>query len=454
MASTYLSRTPSSASNRKTWTWSAWVKRSSLSTGNQVLFQGIEGGFPEKIQFTGSDILEYDHDISGTDYTVFVTDRRFRDTNGWYHIVVAKDTTQSTETNRVKIYVNGEQQSLSEYQLGYPPQNYDGAINNNVVHNIGANNSSSSEVFDGCMSHVHFTDGNVYDASTFGLTDATTGAWKINTAPNVTYGTNGYFIFNNDSSVTDQSGQSNNWTVATGTLTKTEDCPSNVFATLNPLADYHANITFSYGNNKTVSPGDRHDFAVSTLGMNVGSGKFYAEFKLVAAAGSDHCVVGISDHNYMGNNEELSQENYSIAYVNGGTLRSSGTNAATGVGTYTAGDIIGVAVDMENLKIYWHKNGTYVNSGDPTSGSTGTGAVSIHNINTSPNSSSRGQGNYFLAVGNWHSGAASTWEANFGNGYFGTTAVSSAGTNASNNGIFEYDVPSGYTALSTKGLNL
>ena len=237
MASTYLSRTPSSASNRKTWTWSAWVKRSSLSTGNQVLFQGIEGGFPEKIQFTGSDILEYDHDISGTDYTVYV-DRRFRDVNAWYHIVVAKDTTQSTETNRIKIYVNGEQQSLSEYQLGYPPQNYDGAINNNVVHNIGANNSSSSEVFDGCMSHVHFCDGSALAPTVFGSTDSTTGEWKINTSPSFTPGTNGFTILKDGNTITDQSSNSNNFTLGAGTLTNTEDCPSNVFATFNPLIYY------------------------------------------------------------------------------------------------------------------------------------------------------------------------------------------------------------------------
>jgi hypothetical protein len=453
MASTGLSKTfSSSPTNNKKGTISLWMKRSALGSCQIGPSVAGAGGGNCGLQIDNNDKLYmYLAYVGGTWYGEFLTNRKFRDINAWYHIVIAWDTTQSTSTDRMKLYVNGVQET-SLATANYPDQDRVTTFGNATAHYINYWNNGA--YFDGVMSHLHYTDGYTYAASDFGETDSTTGEWKIKTNPNVTYGNNGYFILKDGNSVTDQSGQSNNWTVATGTLTKTEDCPSNVFATLNPLADYHANITFSYGNNKTVSPGDRHDFAVSTLGMNVGSGKFYAEFKLVAAAGSDHCVVGISDHNYMGNNEELSQENYSIAYVNGGTLRSSGTNAATGVGTYTAGDIIGVAVDMENLKIYWHKNGTYVNSGDPTSGSTGTGAVSIHNINTSPNSSSRGQGNYFLAVGNWHSGAASTWEANFGNGYFGTTAVSSAGTNASNNGIFEYDVPSGYTALSTKGLNL
>ena len=110
-------------------------------------------------------------------------------------------------------------------------------------------------------------------------------------------------------------------------------------------------------------------------------------------------------------------------------------------------------MDLDNNKLYFAKNGTWQDSGDPTSGSTGTGAVSVHNINTSPNSSIRGQGTYFFAAGNWHTSGSTTWESNFGNGYFGTTAISSAGTNTSGIGIFEYDVPTGYTALSTKGLN-
>ena len=155
MASAQLSRTPSSASNRRTWTWSGWVKKSSLG-GNQVLFEGLDGGFPEKIQFTSRDRIEYDHDIAGTDYTIYSA-KRFRDLSAWYHIVVAKDTTQATETDRIKFYVNNEQVAMTEEALGYPGQNYEGAINKNVAHYIGANNGS--EYFDGQMAHVNVVDG-------------------------------------------------------------------------------------------------------------------------------------------------------------------------------------------------------------------------------------------------------------------------------------------------------
>jgi len=447
MASTYLNKTYSSAGNRNKWTVSVWLKRSKLGAESPIFTCVPNGNFETFCGFGSNDTITFKQKNDGSSTGQYVTNRKFRDTNGFYHLVFVYDKDNSTAGDRGIIYVNGVRETSFSTSSNFSDVSTWNSTNEMWIGRAG------SSYFDGVMSHFHFVDGSALAPTVFGSTDSTTGEWKINTSPSYTVGTNGFFILKDGNSVTDSSTNSNAWSVGGGTLTKSEDCASNVFATFNPLADYHANCTFSNGNNKIVSPGDRHDFAVSTLAMNVGSGKYYAEFKLVAAAGSDHCVVGISDHNYMGNNEELSQENYSIAYVNGGALRSSGTNAATGVGTYTAGDIIGVAVDMENLKIYWHKNGTYVNSGVPTSGSTGTGAVSIHNISTSPNSSSRGQGTYFFAAGNWHSGASSTWEANFGNGYFGTTAVSSAGTNASGLGIFEYDVPTGYTALCTKGLN-
>ena len=169
---------------------------------------------------------------------------------------------------------------------------------------------------------------------------------------------------------------------------------------------------------------------------------------------TDYSTIGISDHSYQGSNQELSEDNYSYAYYNYGSdsaVRANGSNVLTSMPDFGNGDIIGVAVDLENHKLYFSKNGTFINSGDPTSGSTGTGAVSIQDLSSV--TSSYGQGVYFFAIGLWHGSYSGSYSANFGNGYFGTTAVSSAGTNASGNGIFEYDVPTGYTALSTKGLN-
>jgi len=442
MASAQLTRTPSSASNRRTWTWSAWVKRSSLSTGNQVLFEGIQGGFPEKLQFTSGDYLEYDHDIAGTDYTVYTT-RLFRDVNAWYHIMWVKDTTQATETDRIKLYVNGEQQTLTEHQLGYPGQNYEGAINNNVTHYIGANNGS--EYFDGQMAHVNFVDGTALAPAAFGEADTTTGIWRPKVSPSVTYSTNGFFLkMDNAANMgLDSGGGSNNFTTG-GTIIQTKDTPSNVFATLNPLNVPTSNApTFANVNNTSTTPGSSGRFGgTSTLGMS--AGKYYWEAKYVIS-GLPRGEFGVSyDPGEQARNNSTAS-NYADAWCyqsEGGHIRNNNSNLDQEA-TYTNGDIVMCALDLTNNKIYFGKNGTWVNSGDPTSGASGTGAYSVTADKT-----------YFTITSDNTSGSdQQTYQFNFGNGYFGTTAVSSAQNPDDGNGIFEYDVPAGYRALCTKSLN-
>ena len=459
MPSTYLTRTPSSAGNRKTWTWSSWCKFSKNADIDTLLSVGADSSNRTKIirnNIQNGDI-RFLYSVGAVQYDV-VTSALYRDNSAWYHIVVAVDTTQATSSNRVKIYINGEQ-ITSFSTANYLPQNTDTDINTTNAHYIGRYSYSASNYMDGSMAHVHFVDGTAYDASAFGETDATTGEWKIKTSPSVTYGTNGFFILKDGNSVTDQSGNGNNFTVAGGTLTNTEDNPSNVFATLNPLSLYPSTGALSNANNTYASTSANMDFSVSTLGMNSGSGKFYCEVKI--SSSSSYNMIGISDHSYQGSNQELSEDNYSYAYYSdssvgetGGAVRSNAIGILTGMPNYGVNDIIGIAVDLENHKLYFHKNGTWINSGDPTSGATGTGAVSINDLNATPNTDSRGQGVYFFGCGDWHTSSGGTYQFNFGNGYFGTTAVASAGTNASGIGIFEYDVPTGYTALSTKGLNL
>ena len=428
MAGTYLLRTPSSASNRKTWTWSAWVKRSELSASNQVLFEGRDSsGFVEKLQFNSAAKLEYDHDIAGTDYTVR-SDMVFRDTSNWYHIMVAKDTTQATETNRIKVYVNGEQQTLSEYQLGYPPQNYDGLINSTNAHYVGSN--STSEYFSGLMSHIHFIDGTAYDASAFGKYDAN-GVWTIKTSPSVTYGTNGFFILKDGNSVTDQSGRGNNFTVGGGTLTDLKDNPDNVFATMNALSKSLSNVVLSKGNTIIRNDASANGNVLGTIAL--GNGKYYWEnyrhgggnigcgLTLASVDGSNHSAIHGSRVNYY-QDGNIYQNGFGLSDIN------------TGV-TYSDTDIIGVSVDTEGGTIKFYKNGALVNNSSQT------------------NSAFTYAQNELIPF--WYVNNGGEWRTNFGNGYFGTTAITSAGTNASGNGIFEYDVqPTDATALSTKGLNL
>jgi len=448
MASTLIQRTPSGG-NRKKWTWSAWIKFSAVPSANTYLWSGYSGS-----NNTGYLSAYFDNDsqlnIGAWTVVFFNTKRAFRDVNAWYHIVIVMDTAQATAANRLKLYINGVEETVFDSDnRSSISQDSDMGYNSNGVHTIGGYQSSGSAYvrFDGIMSHVHFTDGYAYTPSAFGETDATTGEWKINTTPSVSYGTTGYWIFKDNAGITDQSPNSNNWT-ATGTLTPTQDNPSNVFATLNPLIVPTSNApTFSFGNTKvaTMNADPGHFGGASTLGAS--SGKWYFEVKLSATTSTNAFFIGVSyDPFEMARQGTTASAQYAaptyLYYGYNGNKFNNGSNSSYG-NSYTVGDIIGVALDLDNHKLYFHKNGTYQNSGVPTSGSTGTG--SAFDLTTGET--------YFLVLSDG-GGAVCTFECNFGNGYFGTTAVSSAGTNASNNGIFEYDVPAGYTALSTKGLNL
>ena len=163
--SAYLSRTPSSAGNRKTWTWSGWVKRGNLSTGNQNLFRAAVGGNSDRFLFDGSDRLWMIWSDT-TDGSLLST-KVFRDTSSWYHIVMVSDTTQSTAANRFKMYVNGEE-ITGWTTAAYPSQNRDGGINNTVTHNIGT--VGASQFFDGYLAEINFIDGTALTPASFGET--------------------------------------------------------------------------------------------------------------------------------------------------------------------------------------------------------------------------------------------------------------------------------------------
>ena len=253
MASTYLTRTVSSAGNRKTWTVSLWIKICEDDFSDNLGILDRAGGYPDwDIGIDSSNQIRIRSAQAANNVQLDLrSNNKLRDVNAWYHIVFKVDTTQATEANRAKIYLNGEEVSYAISTR--PSQNTDLLFN--VAETILINRYDNSTPRPCVMSHFHFTDGYAYDASAFGSTDATTGEWKINTSPSVTYGTNGFFILKDGNSVTDQSGNSNNWTVGGGTLTKTEDNPSNVFATLNPLYTFDASLTYTKGNTVVADSG-------------------------------------------------------------------------------------------------------------------------------------------------------------------------------------------------------
>jgi len=462
MATTYLHSNTGTATNAKKFTLSMWIKRAKLCDSNsQRFYQGYKDGNDRfYVMFDNTsgtpDAIWIYAVTGGTIELYWTSSRRFRDTNGWYHIVFSADSTQASQGDRFKVYVNGVEET-SWTKTNNPSQNIDWgnqlAQTNNTLTISGT--ESHSQLFDGSMSHIHFIDGTAYDASAFGSQDATTGEWKINTSPSVTYGNNGYFILKDGNSVTDQSPNTNNFTVGAGTLTKTEDCPSNVFNTFNPLDDYYEAGTFYNGNTtyQTGTASNKYGRNTSTLGMT--SGKFYWEVKPVSVNTSIdyYPVIGITASQITGSQDYVGKAatdySWSTNQDGSSTVKYNNNNDTAWGNHFALNSIVGVAVDLDNNKIYFSKDGVWQESGDPTSGSTGTGAAF-----TITSASSTPLGAYFPSLSNYDGTGYVKFEANFGNGYFGTTAVASAGTNASGIGIFEYAVPTGYTALSTKGLNL
>ena len=460
---TKLARTGTSSTNATKFTWSAWVKKSSTGSTQMLLYNYLDGNNKSQLAFLDNEKLYY-YDKDGGDLQAEVTTTaRYRDCNGWYHICLIGDSTDGTQGDRIQLYVNGVRQTMTGT---YPDANDSLGMKVHTGtnhHVIGTNADSTSNPFSGIMSHVHYVDGIDYPATTFGSVDSTTGEWKINTSPSIStsdYGNNGYFILKDTNSGTDQSGNSHNLTVTSGTLTKTEDCPDNVFATWNANLRQNSTASFAYGNTaQTTNSSHQADVTASgftTLGMT--KGKWYAEFKMNAAS---YTILGVSCD--INSNQQGSTGNmYSFIYNNKGfayysedgkAAYNNGTNQFVSYGnTYATGDIIGIALDLDNYKLYFSKNGVWQNSGDPTSGSTGTGSTQAAGTPALPTFT--GDNEYFFCHADYSQTAQSQVFANFGNGYFGTTAVASAGTNASGIGIFEYDVPAGYTALSTKGLNL
>jgi hypothetical protein len=434
MASTYLSRTLTTPTNRRKWTLSMWVKRSNISSASTSYLLSANSG-QAYIYFNTDDTFNIE-EYSGSYQYRLKTNRLFRDTSAWYHLVIRFDSTNETADDRVRIYINGVQETSFSARTN-PSLNFDGAINNNNAHFIGREGAS---YWSGSMAHVHFIDGIDISASPFGETDTTTGIWKPKTAPTVTYGTNGFFLkFENSASFgTDSSPNGNNFTV-NGTMTQTIDTPSNVFATFNPLNVPTSNApTFSEGNLQVTTTNLSHVGGFSTIGIT--TGKWYAEFKIISTS-SENATIGITGQSAENarNNKFAGQEttSYGYSYTAWGSLYDGSGTGSWG-STYGAGDIIGVAVDLDSNNLYFYKNGVVQNGGT---------AISI------TASSSTSEGVYCFGTGDGSTGNNNTVSANFGNGYFGTTAVSSAENPDDGIGIFEYEVPAGYKALCTKSIN-
>ena len=439
MATTYLTRTGATPTTSNKYTFSCWVKRGSIGTTETIFRTYSDSNNSAQLIFDSDDTFAFQDIVGGTTVTNLKPSNLFRDTGAWMNFIVQVDYTQAVAADRAKIFINGVEVSYSATTV----QSQNGASMLNTANNnaLGSNRSNSSHYFTGSMTHANFIDGTAYPASTFGEVDSTSGIWTAKTTPSVTYGNNGFFLKMENASAmgTDSSGNSNTFTVS-GSLTKNQDTPANNFATWNPLVQQSSGFVLSNGNTTADNTNDTWRSVYSTLAPSVG--KYYFECKIVNQLQTPRSIIGVCSTTQASNSSaRLGYEGTNAyAYGSDGNKINNGTNTSYG-NTFATGDIISCALDLDNGKIYFGKNGTWQNSGDPTSGSTGTG--SAFNVTL-------GEFYYFGSASYGNEGIISI---NSGNGYFGTTPVSSAGTNASGNGIFEYDVPTGYTALSTEGLN-
>ena len=436
MASTYLTRTFQSGGNTAKWTFSAWIKKCAITNNDDTIFSRYQSADYYTTVAFGSDRLFFTQRHAGTNVGYLETDQHFRDVNGWYHFVFVWDSGNVTANNRMRIYVNGSEITSFSTRTN-PSQDLGSTWNTAHPMEIGRHNSGN--YFNGYMSHVHFCDGYAYSPTDFGETDSN-GVWSIKTSPSVSYGTTGFLILKDGNTITDQSSNSNAWTLSGGTLTDMQDCPDNVFATMNPLDNYEQGSTFTIGNNKVEWNTDNK---TNYANFAINKGKYYWEMKFANNTGGDYGMIGISVEDYRQPDDYPGHDSTGWSYY-----ASSGNKYNNGGGSYgdswTVNNIIGVAFDADTRTLWFSKNGVWQNSA----------TIAEIAAGTTTNAAWTGMG----SAGDWFIPCMSGYdgnkaEFNFGNGYFSTTQITDEGTNASGIGKFEYDVPNNFTALCTKGLN-
>ena len=427
MANTYINRNFSNSGNRTIWTLSMWVKRSKIGA-EQILAHAYQGSNDyTKIKFEGDDILTFENYTGGSRNIAKRTNRMFRDTNAFYHLLFVN--TPSAQT----IYVNGVQETSWRTNT---TGNVSTWWNHNISNTMFATVNGGSNYFDGIASHVHFCDGTALAPTVFGETDSTTGEWKIKTAPSFTLGTNGFTILKDGNTITDQSANSNNFSLGGGTITVTKDCPDIVFATLNPLIKTYGTQVFSNGNLTSLNATNEPAWAHTLSSIGVSNGKWYWEIKV---SGSTPWIwTGVISEAVDVRTQYLYNENTgTFLYGNNGNKYLNGSAASSFFASLATNDIVSVALNLDDNKITFYKNGTATPNATALDLPANLSSTTVFPATTIVNGASI--------------------KSNFGNGFFGTTAITTNSGNgyagAEGASKFNYQPPSGYSALNTKGLN-
>jgi hypothetical protein len=448
----YLSRTIGSTSNRKTFTVSCWFKRTELKSGaadangHNLFFSGVDSTNMVSMQFhtwqdTNADKLEFRVVGSTNNYT----SRRFRDTSAWYHIVLAVDTTQATESNRWKLYVNGVQETAFD-ATSYPSQNAD-TVNNvqNNVMRIGTKPYAGNEFgyFAGYIADYYHIDGEALAPTDFGEFDEDSGIWKPK-AYTGSFGTNGWYLDFVDGADLgdDESGNGNDFTENNITAAdQATDTPTNNFCIGNALINFApGGQTLVRGGTKFSNPsGQNWQTITGTFGLT--SGKWYWEFE----SDGTGAFVGISDVQdsiipqntggyFLGYGDDNSSTTKSLGMYSANGVIYNDSGSATG-GSYGSGNRVGVALDMDNRKIYFAVDNTWVNSGDPANGTNGATWNTSWSDTVFPAGSCAQNNSIFFVYG----------------GFSSLSNISNVDANGY--GGFYYTPPSGYYALCSRNLS-
>ena len=426
MANAYFNRTGSTATNSQKATYSFWLKRGALATGQWIYTGGTTvslvgfNGSSDSLSVLGSDSLGEGN----------ITAAVFRDISAWYHVVIAIDTTQATTANRANIYVNGILQTVTVVNGGIT-LNSSWGFNTAGPLAIGRYSPVPASYFNGYLAQATFVDGSALPASSFGYTDAN-GVWQPKAYTGV-YGTNGFYLpFNNFSTAAalgnDYSGNNNNWTVnnisvaADATYDPSNDGPTVNYATLNTL-NKATQVTLTSGALIANLPANNWTVVPSTMAFG---GKQYCEFTMVARNQSDVSGIGI-----LIANQDVSQyfaaagsRSYEWCWQgNTNSILNNNASVATGLPNFAVGDVISFAFDATAGNWWLAKNNVWVNSGNPATGANPT-VTGLTNAN----------GYVPAAFGYTASGTQTQWRFN-------------AGQQA-----FAYTLPSGFSAMSTANL--
>ena len=448
-----LSRTKGTSDSTTIGTYSFWFKLSKI-TGLTLIENGTAAADRAIVYIASDSTLKIYSKIGNSAKLYLNPNRVFRDTSAWYHLVIAIDTTDGTAGDRVKVYVNGVRET-SFATATYPDQN-DALrfFTSSEIEEIGIDFENGG-LFDGYMCEVVKVDGSQLAPTSFGEFDSDSEIWKPIDVSSLTFGTNGFHLnFQDSNNLGNDANGGTDFTEnnLTAVDQSTDTCTNN-FATFNSLL-VGSGATFSQGNLQYQAPSSNPVFgSLTTIGVN--NGKWYAEVKYTA--GSNHyLVIGIADEVFatlsdLGTNTntdlgkvgtslstQAAAQNSTVAYVvNTGKIRNNNANGDYGSGGGD-GQIINIALDRDNRKVYFGINGTYEASGDPGAGSNGFDLSSLVTGDT-----------YFIGVTNDTGSNETIAEFNFGSPSF---AISSSNADANGFGNFEYAVPSGFFAWCTKNL--